>query len=193
MWPDAPIGIRPPAAMVVLDVNRRNGGDAELAKLIDRHGAPSGTRTARTGSGGLHLWFRHGSGSRGALGPGIDVKSSSDYLLAPPSVHASGPLRVDRPWPDRSGPEPAPHAAHPAAPPVPPPQPAGSQSDAGLVRVVAEAPPGTRNTRLYWEAVRAHHDGLDVQPLIAAAVKAGLSVAEAEATTRSAAHAPERD
>jgi hypothetical protein len=57
---------------------------------------------------------------------------------------------------------------------------------AGLLRVVAEAEVGTRNDRLFWACARAHEKGLDVAPLIDAAVAVGLDRCAAEKTALSA-------
>jgi hypothetical protein len=47
-----------------------------------------------TGGGGLHLYFRHPGfeirNSAGALGPGLDLRGDGGYIIAPPSLHASG-------------------------------------------------------------------------------------------------------
>lgn len=52
------------------------------------------TRRVRTGSGGLHLWYRVNEHvritSRNRVLPGIDVKADGGYVLAWPSVHESG-------------------------------------------------------------------------------------------------------
>jgi len=97
-WPHANVGIRTgaPSSLVVIDVDPAHGGDASLATLIDRHGTFfESTRTVRTGGGGWHFYFSHpgvtvrnDTGRR--LGPGIDVRGDGGYVLAPPSVHASG-------------------------------------------------------------------------------------------------------
>lgn len=52
------------------------------------------TRTIETGSGGLHLWLRVDPDlrikPRNRVLPNVDVKGDGGYVLAPPSVHASG-------------------------------------------------------------------------------------------------------
>lgn len=84
--PHANIAIRPPEGVIVLDVDPRNGGStADLGPLTD-------TLMAKTGSGGLHLWFRHSGPSAGRVGgcKGIDIKKRGGYVVAPPSIHPSG-------------------------------------------------------------------------------------------------------
>ena len=83
---------------VVLDVDPKHGGDASLEALEAQHGLlPETTRTI-TGSGGQHIFFRPPEGVRiknsvggnGGLAPGLDIKSAGGYVVAPPSLHASG-------------------------------------------------------------------------------------------------------
>ncbi|WP_460010523.1 bifunctional DNA primase/polymerase, partial [Mycobacterium avium] len=95
-WNDVPtanIGIRPPAGIIVVDVDPRAGGHKELARLVQRHGSLPATWTTRTGSGGLHLWFTTTDLTevRAQLAPGIDLKThTTGYLVAPPSLHPNG-------------------------------------------------------------------------------------------------------
>jgi hypothetical protein len=80
----------------VVDLDRKPGKDgvASLRELAALHSALPRTATVRTGSGGLHLYFRHPGGvvpnSSGKLGPGIDVRGDGGYVVAPPSGHVSG-------------------------------------------------------------------------------------------------------
>ena len=80
------------SSLVVLDVDPRNGGDATLGELIEKHGALPNTITAETGGGGFHLLFAHPGGHVKCrkIGPGLDVKSDGGYIVAPPSVHPDG-------------------------------------------------------------------------------------------------------
>jgi len=71
----------------VLDVDGAEG-EAELKK----HGHPV-TPMVRTPTGGMHLYFRHPdaeirTGIR--VAPGLDVKASGGYVVAPPSVGPNG-------------------------------------------------------------------------------------------------------
>lgn len=194
MWPNANIGIRPHPGQVVLDVDPRNGGAAQYSAMLNHFGPLPATRTARTGSGGLHLWFTLHGDVRGQLAPGIDVKTHSGYLVAAPSVHASG-RRYE--WIDASD-----IAAAPAwlltllTPPAPAPRRAAGNATpvklAALVRLVEQAPDGELNNRLYWASCRAHECGADTAPLVAAAIAKGHPERGAIATARSAGNAPGR-
>ncbi|MDN5929510.1 MAG: bifunctional DNA primase/polymerase [Pseudonocardia sp.] len=189
-WPGCNWGVRPPVGVVVVDVDPRNGGDDELAKLQERHGALPATLTARTGSGGLHIWLSYNGPTRGRLCTGVDIKSNSGYLVAPPSVHECGGTYE---WIDQ---RPAAYApAWVKAILNPPtvrrsPTGAGSGNIAGLVRFVETAGEGERNRRLYWAACRAVERGLDTEPLIDAGVGVGLVHMAAVATVKSAEKAP---
>jgi hypothetical protein len=47
--------------------------------------------TVRTGSGGCHLYVAAtGAGNRARLLPGVDWRGAGGYVVAPPSLHASG-------------------------------------------------------------------------------------------------------
>jgi len=192
-WPWANIGIRPPAGVVILDVDPRHGGSTALLELTRQHGLLPPTLTARTGSGGLHIWFAYGGRTRGQLCRGVDVKASTGYVVAPPSVHASG-RRYE--WLAVLPTAPAPRWVRQLLDPPPVPltrrEPAGSSSADRLAKVVAEAPEGERNRRLYWSACRAHESGMDPTPLLAAALAVGLTEPAARATIASAAKAPPR-
>src|SRR5918995_3477968 len=75
------------SGVLVLDVDGPEG-EAELRK----HGHPA-TPMVRTASGGLHLYFKHPAhevktGIR--IAPGLDVKASGGYVVAPPSIGPNG-------------------------------------------------------------------------------------------------------
>jgi hypothetical protein len=194
------IGVRPPERVIVLDVDPRHGGDAELARLTAKCGPLPETWTARTGSGGWHYWFTTSgtSGIRGKLRTGIDIKHHrSGYLVAPPSTHPCG----DRYWWQRS-----PRGPQPAAAPA--------WLESGIQRPIADrwahtvngmnghgeytlqclvarinaAREGTRNIMLYGALKDAQRQGdLDAfeADLVSAAVGIGLDIREVEATVRS--------
>ena len=96
-WPEANIGIATgsPSGIFVMDVDIKNNGHHELARLIEEHGAIPDTRICQTGGGGFHVYFRLPPGQRipnsaGKIAPGIDVRGDGGYVVAPPSNHYSG-------------------------------------------------------------------------------------------------------
>lgn len=83
------------AGLLVLDVDTKAGkaGAASFAELDLLHGTQdwTATLTARTASGGLHLYFRLPPGaqvrnSSGKLGPGLDVRGLGGFVVAPGST-----------------------------------------------------------------------------------------------------------
>lgn len=96
VYPDANIGIGTGdvSRIVVLDVDAGHGGADTLDNLVRIHGELPETWSVQTGGGGLHAWFRMPlldvRNSAGAIGPGIDVRGNGGYVVAPPSLHASG-------------------------------------------------------------------------------------------------------
>jgi len=95
-WPEANVGLAMGEAsgMVCLDIDPRHGGDKSLRELIERHGELPATARVETGGGGAHIFFALPGApcgnSSGVLGPGIDVKTTGGYVVAAPSLHASG-------------------------------------------------------------------------------------------------------
>lgn len=195
-WPNANIGVRPPDGIVVLDVDPRHGGHFELSNLEQRHGQLPQTLTCRTGSGGLHVWLAYSGPARGKLGPGIDVKRHTGYLVAPPSVHPDTGLRYE--WLDTLiGTSPAPAWVRLLLNPPPPPVRKLAVVGSGksldhLVRFVLDSGEGELNNRLHWACCRAHETGLDTAELVEAAVSKGHPRRGAENTARSAGNAPRR-
>lgn len=91
-WPGANIGVPTGSrsGLLVLDEDRA-GAIGELEE--EQEPLPATTR-ARTGGGGLHLWFRLPAGveirnSAGRLAEGMDVRGEGGYVVAPPS-HTEG-------------------------------------------------------------------------------------------------------
>jgi len=86
-WSGVGIVTGPVSGVLVLDVDGPEG-EAELRK----HGHPV-TPMARTAGGGLHLYFKHPeqhvrTGIR--VAPGLDVKASGGYVVAPSSIGENG-------------------------------------------------------------------------------------------------------
>lgn len=96
-WPDANIGIATGAesGIFVIDIDPHHGGDESLADLERRCGKLPDTVESVTGRLGRHSVFTHPRGGVHirtivGLAPGIDVRGDGGYIVAPPSIHASG-------------------------------------------------------------------------------------------------------
>ncbi|MEG1246978.1 bifunctional DNA primase/polymerase, partial [Gordonibacter sp.] len=79
----------------VIDVDTHDAdGFATLKAWEAEHGALPETVTAKTGGGGLHLYYRGGEGlsisSNKALG--VDIRANGGYAVAPPTLHDNGNL-----------------------------------------------------------------------------------------------------
>ena len=92
--PEANIGIATgkPSGIFVVDVDGIDA-ESELRKLEAQHGAlPPSVEviTAR----GRHVYFKMPDApirnSAGKLGPGLDIRATGGYVLAPPSIHPTG-------------------------------------------------------------------------------------------------------
>lgn len=84
-YPRHNIGIATGGGLAVLDIDPQHGG-------LVPNWAPA-TLTARTPSGGAHLYYRvtgEVRNSAGVLGPGIDVRGEGGMVLAPPSQTDGG-------------------------------------------------------------------------------------------------------
>lgn len=95
-WPSANIGIPTGAesGIIVLDVDGTAGSES-VVRLFVPHGSQiEDTRVCRTGGAGSHIYFQHPGfdvrNSAGRLGDGLDVRGDGGYVVAPPSIHASG-------------------------------------------------------------------------------------------------------
>lgn len=81
------IGIRVPETMFVLDADNLDA----LAALVAEHGPIPDTMTTVTGraEGGRHFYLRRPAGSltMTRLPKGIEIKTSTGYVVAPPSIH----------------------------------------------------------------------------------------------------------
>ena len=95
-WPNANIGIHTgKSGLVVLDVDPRNGGDESLANLITFYGEEFLSRAeVITGGGGKHYYYSVNENETRqlprSLGDGLDLLHGNKYVIAPPSIHASG-------------------------------------------------------------------------------------------------------
>lgn len=186
--PNANIGVRVPAGHIVIDIDPRNGGNETWEKL--RH-LSTPTYAVKTGGGGWHFYYRlpYDLQVKGTLGEGVDIKANNGYVVGPGSIHPNGtpydlPIRVE--WPMallpaglvelvRKYPKPKPMKIN------------RSGGGEGLIRAVAEAKPGERNSILFWAACEATRDGLDLDhELTLAAESIGLDSREISATLQSA-------
>lgn len=82
------------SGFIALDIDPRHEGDSALAQLEAQHGPLPATWRFLTGGGGEHILFRHPgkaiANSAGRIAAGIDVRGDGGYIVAPPSMHASG-------------------------------------------------------------------------------------------------------
>lgn len=181
--------------IAVVDVDRKKGGAEWYEENKSR--LPE-TRIHRTGSGGIHLLFKHREGLRcsaGRIAPGIDVRAEGGYFVWWP---AEGLEVRDAPlaeWPDWLIVEPekkAPRVKVDARDPF-----AAAGLDLrlrGIINRVERAIEGERNAITFWAACRAaelvveghleHRWARDV--IACAAHNVGLPAFEAERTIKSA-------
>lgn len=94
-WPDANVGLATGtlSGFDALDIDVAKLGEQTLAELEAAHGALPVTVVSNTGGGGRHALFVHAEGlgiSRERVGAGLDVRADGGYIVAPPSIHASG-------------------------------------------------------------------------------------------------------
>lgn len=100
-FPNAPIAILCGGqhGPIVIDVDVPEG-EPTWAALVQKYGIQI-TITAKTGGGGEHFYFaRHQlpvQSKMGGLGLGVDLCADGHYVIAPPSIHASGERYAFRP------------------------------------------------------------------------------------------------
>lgn len=186
--PDCNIAIRPPVGVIVIDVDPRNGGNVEdLGRLPV-------TLAARTGSDGYHLYYAIGGQFRGKLAgaEGIDIKSNSGYVVAPPSIHPNGTAYE---WIQRSPVATLPrHLLDRVRPPKPKKfvkRDGIAANHDGLIRNVTKESTGegNRNNALYWSARKAVDERAPEEvfaQLVQAGESIGLTTAECNTTIESA-------
>ena len=102
-WPGANVGVPTGerSGLLILDVDPRDGGSESLAELERARGPLPETAKARTGGGGMHIFFAYPVGgevrsSTGRLGPGLDVRGEGGYVVVPPSRTQSAYEWLDR-------------------------------------------------------------------------------------------------
>jgi len=205
--PRAGIGLRTGTKFDVLDVDGAEGWHT-LAHLVEESSRPldCGPVVITPGGGAHYLFKPSGLGNRTRFAPGLDWRGQNGYVVAAPSLHPNG-VRYE--WvvePDEEAiPEapawlldllrrpgaPLPAAARPV------PIRGGSTYARAALRdecdAVASTLPGQRNDRLNRAAFAVGQlicaGLLHVEPaadaLLAAAMSAGLSEFEAEATIKS--------
>jgi hypothetical protein len=175
------------AGFDILDIDPRHGGERWFAEHRDR--VPR-TRTHKTGSGGLHLLFKHRPGLRcsaGKIAVGVDVRATGGYVIWWPAAGFQAQTDVPiSPWPNWLTRQFSSSSERKALRTAVPDNCALTH----LVQLVARARPGERNNLTYWAACRAGEmvaSGLlaiDVAAAVIAeaATRAGLPRAEAERT-----------
>jgi hypothetical protein len=85
LWPDANVGVATGGQLVVLDVD----GDTGLASIRGRVLPP--TPTVQTGNGWHHYYRAPWPlPCRVGVVAGVDIRGTGGYVVAPPSLHASG-------------------------------------------------------------------------------------------------------
>jgi putative DNA primase/helicase len=102
-WPEANIGLvtGERSRLAVLDVDPRNGGDMALEDLQQCYAALPETPLVLTGGQGFHHYFALGGPLAGFHpGDGIELQADGQYVVAPPSLHAS---RTRYEWEASSG------------------------------------------------------------------------------------------
>src|SRR5262249_55167437 len=155
MWPGANVAIVTGAVsgLAVLDVDQAKGGYESLDALEEAHTPLPETVQSLTGGGGMHGVFAHPgvhvSNSVATLGPGLAIRGDGGYIIAPPSVHASGTLYA---WEVQHDPDDTPLAPMPAwllALCQEPGSRPGPHRPSQGVRPGEGIPEGTRNATLY--------------------------------------------
>ena len=117
-WPEANLGIVTGvvSGLVVVDIDPRHGGNDSLALLEQRYGRLPATLEVVTGGAGRHLYFRHPGPmtfNRAGFAPGLDLRGDGGFVVAPPSMHASGRRYAWKDWREDR----APTGSAPALPP----------------------------------------------------------------------------
>lgn len=80
------------SGITVIDIDTKNNGLETWQDICAKYDIPN-TYTVKTGSGGLHLYFKYCKdvpNSTNTYGSGIDTRNDGGYIIAPPSNHKSG-------------------------------------------------------------------------------------------------------
>lgn len=189
----------------VLDVDVRPDGtgwsalhQAQRAGLLD-----GWLRAIATPSGGMHLHYPGTDQRNGSIrGQHLDFRGTGGYVLVPPSLGQtksySRRYAVTRTRPGPGTPLDWGALTDLLQPPVSAGKGPSRQLDTGrvewLAAHVARQPEGNRDNALFWASCRAAETrDADPEPLVAAAIQAGLSEQEARRTVRSAYQRVRRD
>ena len=167
-WPDANVGVATGRGLVVVDIDPAAGGDDGFVECRKRLGALPDTVEALTGGGGRHIYLATPAGvevrnSASTLARGVDVRGDGGYVVAAPSVHASGKAYA---WEASSRPEEVEVAAAPTAWL----EALTAKPKLRLVGIVEGEPfpEGERNTSLYKRACSMRSTGFERAGILAA-------------------------
>lgn len=202
-WPSANVGLACGRAsgFTVIDIDPKSGGMEAVRKFKETKRNLPATITVRTPSGGWHLYYQYEPlllNSKSKLGPGIDVRTTGGYVVAPPSRLSGGKLYS---WyiPPEDGME-VPRMPRWAFEKLKPKDDAifasgraahsADKAMDGLQSFIGRAAVGERNSALYWAASRAAESGCSDDAtrymLASAAGRVGISQKEAFKTIGSA-------
>jgi hypothetical protein len=160
MWPDANVAIAAgPSGLSILDVDQKHGGLETLTGLEAKHGKLPITPLVLTGGGGGHFYYAAvpGLGPKVGFLPGLDIRSSTSYVIAPPSLHQSGKLYQ---W--------APEQSHDIVPNVWPEWLVVPKKTASTGTGTGESiPSGMRNARIFEVACALRRKGLGYGAILA--------------------------
>ncbi len=95
--PNANVAIATGQGLLVLETDIKDGINGEVSLAEWSQSSAGGeipkTRTARSGSGGIHRYFYCNSRllrNRVGVLPGVDIRAVGGYVVAPPSLHPNG-------------------------------------------------------------------------------------------------------
>lgn len=200
-YPNANIAGRPGPDHVVIDVDTHGGGMQDWQNITRGRRLPP-TLECRTGSGGLHIWYKlpyHAPLNR-KIGHGIDIQARKQCLIMPGSIHPDTGLtyRIIR-WENPKGLPELPHFLWryvfkpPQVKRLHAPVRTTKHSDKLATKLIAElesAQSGSRNETLNRVVFAAVANGLDITDELAAiAENIGLPEHETRATIASATRA----